>query len=135
MADTLVLGTSAARRERSNRSSGTNFKGYTMNLIALAFTLIVALDYDVNQDCTIDQVCFGLIDEVNSVIYDIASGTINIDTVQVYNCTQDGIFRDRFEPVMTVTLNGIKVGTLKSFSYDVSTGIITVETNELNFDC
>lgn len=97
--------------------------------------LIVALDYDTEQNCSEEPICFGLIDSLQSFVYDVGEGVVRIQTSENYTCTQDGIFRDRFQFVVKIELNGIPVGTLKDLTYDISTGIITVNTNEVNFNC
>ncbi len=95
------------------------------------FSLVLVLDNDIDSDCS----DCGFIDDIIDFTYDISEGTINITTVNPSNCVQDGIFRDRFQRVLTVILNGENVGTLKDLTYDLSSGIIWVNTNELNFSC
>jgi len=95
--------------------------------------LIVALDYQLKENCS--PICFGLADFVKDFEYDISAGIIKINTYQNFNCSQDGVFRDRFQHVVKVELNGDQVGTLKHAEYDIANGVIWVTTNELNFNC
>lgn len=97
--------------------------------------LILALDYDFDQDCENAQVCFGWIDFIESFEYDLADGVVRITTNRPTDCSQDGIFRDRFQFNVKIELNGVMVGTLKRLQYVISDGIIWVDTHELNFNC
>ena len=97
--------------------------------------LIVALDYDIEQECQPGVTCVGLIDRAPQVTYNLEQAVIDIETESAHTCIQDGIFRDRFQPSIQIRLNGDSVGMLKEFSYDVANGIITVKTHELNFAC
>jgi hypothetical protein len=97
--------------------------------------LIVAFDYDFEQDCSESSVCFGFIDFMKSFEYDISEGIIRVETYMPTNCSRDGILRDRFQFIVRVELNGTMVGTLKRMEYDLSNGIIWIDTNELNFNC
>lgn len=97
--------------------------------------LLIALDYDFDQDCDTSPVCFGLVDFMKSFEYDIGEGVVRVETFQSFNCLRDGIFRDRFQFNVKVELNGEFVGTLKSLTYDLATGIIWINTHELNFNC
>ena len=97
--------------------------------------LLVALDYDFDQDCESSPVCFGWIDFIESFEYDLSDGVVRITTNRPTDCSQDGTFRDRFQFNVKIELNGVMVGTLKRLQYDVSNGIIWVDTHELNFNC
>lgn len=95
-------------------------------------TLIV-LDYDFEQDCTVNPVCIGFIDFIGFFEYDYNNLRINIETFLPTTCEQDGIFRRSFEEVIQIYLNGDLVGTLKKIDY--SNGVIRIDTHELNFGC
>lgn len=96
---------------------------------------ILVLDYDFDQDCSSSPVCFGFLDFTTKFTYHVGDDLIQIETFRTATCQQDGIRMDRFEPNITIELNGVKVGTAKRVQYFVGANMVQIDTNELNFNC